>query len=49
MKVVFDLINIEDLDELTEVMTRSFDDDSQKHLGVEKGGPPGYDNGEFFK
>jgi GNAT superfamily N-acetyltransferase len=49
MKIVFDLINIEDLEELTEIMTRSFDDDSKKHLGVEKGGPPGYDNGEFFK
>ena len=39
MKDVFDLIEIEDLDELTDVMTRSFDDDSKKHLGVEKSGP----------
>jgi GNAT superfamily N-acetyltransferase len=49
MKIVFELIDIEDLEELTKIMTRSFDDDSKKHLGVEKGGPPGYDNGEFFK
>lgn len=49
VKVKFDSINKDDLTELTEVMTRSFDDDSQKHLGLEKEGPPGYDNGEFFK
>ena len=29
-------------------MQRAFDDDAQKHLGKEKGGPPGYDDGEFF-
>jgi GNAT superfamily N-acetyltransferase len=28
---------------------RAFDDDAQKHLGKEKGGPPGYDNGDFFR
>jgi GNAT superfamily N-acetyltransferase len=38
-----------DLAELTEVMTRAFDDDAQKHLGRERGGPPGYDDGEFFR
>jgi hypothetical protein len=26
-----------------------FDDDAQKHLGKESGGPPGYDNGDFFR
>ena len=30
-------------------MTRAFDDDAKKHFGKEKGGPPGYDNGEFFQ
>ena len=39
----------EDLPELTEVMTRSFDDDSRKHRGLERGGPEGYDNGDFFR
>lgn len=39
----------EDIPELTIVMTRAFDDDSQKHLGVPKGGPDGYDNGDFFR
>jgi GNAT superfamily N-acetyltransferase len=38
-----------DIPELTEVMTRAFDDDAQKHLGQEKGGPEGYDDGEFFR
>ena len=42
-------ITEEDLPELTEVMTRAFDDDAQKHRGVEKGGPEGYDNGDFFR
>jgi ribosomal protein S18 acetylase RimI-like enzyme len=39
----------EDLDELTGVMTRAFDDNAQKHLGKDEGGPDGYNNGEFFK
>jgi len=42
-------ITEEDLPELTEVMTRAFDDDAQKHRGLEKGGPEGYDNGDFFR
>jgi GNAT superfamily N-acetyltransferase len=42
-------INETDIPELTIVMTRAFDDDAQKHLGVERGGPEGYDNGEFFR
>ncbi len=39
----------DDVPQLTEVMTRTFDDDARKHLGKDKGGPPGYDNGEFFR
>jgi GNAT superfamily N-acetyltransferase len=38
-----------DVPGLTAVMTRAFDDDAQKHLGKERGGPDGYDNGEFFQ
>ena len=38
----------DDVAALTEVMTRAFDDDAQRHLGVDKGGPPGYDTGEFL-
>jgi GNAT superfamily N-acetyltransferase len=39
----------DDIPELTRVMTRAFDDDARRHLGVEKGGPEGYDNGDFFR
>lgn len=38
-----------DIPELTGVMARAFDDDAKKHLGQEQGGPPGYDNGDFFR
>jgi predicted N-acetyltransferase YhbS len=38
-----------DVDALTAVMTRAFDDDARRHLGVDKGGPPGYDTGEFLR
>lgn len=34
---------------LTGVMTRSFDDDARRHLGTDRGGPPGYDTGEFLR
>ena len=37
-----------DAAELTRVMTRAFDDDAKRHLGEEKGGPDGYDDGSFI-
>ena len=51
MNVVVKLEKIteEDIPELTQAMTKAFDDDTQKYLGVEKGGPEGYDNGGFFR
>jgi GNAT superfamily N-acetyltransferase len=39
----------DDIPLVTPVMKRAFDDDAQKHLGKESGGPPGYDNGDFFR
>jgi GNAT superfamily N-acetyltransferase len=45
----FELAGEADIPELTAVMTRAFDDDSQRHLRQERGGPPGYDDGEFFR
>ena len=39
----------EDIPAITRVMKRAFDDDSQRHLGVPEGGPPGYDDGSFFE
>jgi hypothetical protein len=47
--LTFEEITEEDIPELGTVMTRAFDDDAQKHLGIEKGGPEGYDNGDFFR
>ncbi|UCG01070.1 MAG: GNAT family N-acetyltransferase [Candidatus Heimdallarchaeota archaeon] len=48
MNLSFELATEEDIPTLTEVMTRTFDDDTQKHLGEPKGGPPDYDSEEFF-
>jgi GNAT superfamily N-acetyltransferase len=48
-ELVFETITEADIPELTRVMTRAFDDDAQKHLGQERGGPPGYDTGDFFR
>ena len=49
MGLTFEEATEKDIPELTKVMTRAFDDDAQRHLGIEKGGPPGYDNGDFFR
>ncbi len=38
-----------DIPALTAVMTRSFDDDSQRFRGEPEGGPNGYNNGGFFR
>jgi ribosomal protein S18 acetylase RimI-like enzyme len=49
MELTFEEVTEKDIPELTKVMARAFDDDAQKHMGIEKGGPPGYDNGDFFR
>ncbi|MFD1773037.1 GNAT family N-acetyltransferase [Paenibacillus rhizophilus] len=38
-----------DVEALTEIMTRSFDNDALVSLGEDKGGPEGYDTGEFIR
>jgi ribosomal protein S18 acetylase RimI-like enzyme len=38
-----------DIKALTAVMTRSFDDDSQRFRGEPEGGPAGYNTGDFFR
>lgn len=45
----FEEITEADIPELTGVMTRAFDDDSRIHRGLDRGGPEGYDNGDFFR
>ena len=37
-----------DIPMMTEVMTRSFNDDSQRFRGEPEGGPDGYNDGRFF-
>jgi GNAT superfamily N-acetyltransferase len=49
LTLTFEEITEADIPELTLAMTRAFDDDAQKHLGLAHGGPDGYDNGEFFR
>lgn len=44
----FETFTEEDIEELTDIMKRSFNQDSQLHLG-KNGGPTGYDNGEFLR
>lgn len=34
---------------LTPIMVAAFDDDSQRFRGIERGGPPGYDDGSFLR
>lgn len=38
-----------DVELLTPIMKRAFDEDSRRHLKRESGGPPGYDNGDFLR
>ncbi len=45
----FDVLKEEDIDELTKVMERAFDEDTRIHLSEPKGGPEGYENGEFLR
>lgn len=48
MVITFSKPQKEDLAELTQVMTRAFDDDAQRFLNQNSGGPPGYNNGGFI-
>jgi RimJ/RimL family protein N-acetyltransferase len=48
--VVFKKAAEDDIPELTEAMTRAFDDDARRFKGDPKGGgPPGYNTGEFLR
>ncbi|MDL2218348.1 GNAT family N-acetyltransferase [Oscillospiraceae bacterium OttesenSCG-928-G22] len=45
----FEKISPADIEALSGIMKRAFDEDAKRHLGEETGGPPGYDNGEFLR
>ncbi|MGB2962934.1 MAG: GNAT family N-acetyltransferase [Anaerolineales bacterium] len=47
--ISFEELKESDIPVVTGVMKCAFDDDAQKHLGEDSGGPPGYDDGEFFR
>ncbi len=49
MNIQFEEIQEADIPSLTRAMQRAFDHDAQVHLGEERGGPEGYDDGEFFR
>jgi GNAT superfamily N-acetyltransferase len=42
--ITFNRASAADAAKLTAVQKRTFDDDSQRYLGTETGGPPGYDS-----
>lgn len=45
----FEILQEKDIDVLTIIMEKAFDEDTKIHLGEEKGGPKGYDNGDFLR
>ncbi len=45
----FDTLLEEDINELTKIMERAFNEDARIHLNEPKGGPEGYDTGEFLR
>lgn len=47
--LTFDSFLESDIETLTPVMKRAFDEDTRLHLGNESGGPEGYDNGGFLR
>ena len=47
--LAFEEITEADIPALTIAMTLAFDDDARRYQGIEKGGPEGYDNGDFFR
>ncbi len=48
-EIVFERVTEGDVEDLTFIMKRAFDEDSRRHLDKETGGPPGYDNGDFIR
>lgn len=45
----FDELKEEDINELTKIMEGAFNEDTRIHLNEPKGGPEGYDNGDFLR
>ena len=47
--LIFEALVEADIEILTPIMKRAFDEDTRIHLGRASGGPPGYDNGDFLR
>lgn len=45
----FEFLEETDIDVLTPIMERAFDEDTRIHLNEPKGGPDGYNNGDFLR
>jgi hypothetical protein len=45
----FDRFYEKDIELLTPIMKRAFDEDARRHLNESTGGPDGYDNGNFLR
>lgn len=45
----FEALEEKDIEILTPIMKKAFDEDFKLHLGEESGGPEGYDNGDFLR
>jgi len=45
----FEELGEQDIELLTPIMKRAFDEDTKMHLGEESRGPDGYDNGNFLR
>jgi N-acetylglutamate synthase-like GNAT family acetyltransferase len=49
MSIILQPFQETDIELITPIMKRAFDEDTKIHLGQESGGPPGYDNGDFLR
>ncbi|WOO37705.1 GNAT family N-acetyltransferase [Anaerocolumna sp. AGMB13020] len=47
--ITFRPMESQDIDELTRIAKRAFDEDSKMHTNNEEGGPEGYDDGSFLR
>ena len=45
----FDPFTEGDVETITPIMKRAFDEDTRRHTGKSAGGPPGYDDGSFLR
>jgi len=39
----------DDIAQLAPIVKRAFDEDTKRHLGLDSGGPSGYDNGDYIR